>query len=386
VASRVLNLPAVSLKNEGILIGHAVSSSVRAEVNFARADRSRHAYIIGATGTGKSTLLFNMLRQDIENGEGVCLIDPHGDLHAQILNVVPRRRKDDVVIIDPCDFKHAVGINFLECSDSYKPIQMNFIVNEMIKIFDRLYDLRTTGGPMFEQYMRNALLLVMDSDYPGATLMDIPAIFEDKDYRKFLLDRCYSRIVKSFWTKQAERAGGEAALENMSPYICSKLNQFTTNALLRPIIGQSKSTINFREAMDKGKIILVNLSKGLLGELDAQLLGMLIIGKIFSAAMGRVTMRPEKRKPLFLTIDEFQNFTTDSVAHLLSEARKFGIYLTLANQNLAQLSTLVHKFTNVFLCYAASRYGSSHRVFIFDIRRSRSFRVNFHSKGSAISS
>lgn len=336
--NRVLSLPAVSLKNDGILLGHAASNSSRAEVNFAKADRSRHAYIIGATGTGKSTLLYNMIRQDIENGEGVCLVDPHGDLHLQILKAIPERRINDIVIVDPCDFKHAVGINFLECTENYKPIQMNFIVNEMIKIFDRLYDLRSTGGPMFEQYMRNALLLVMDSDYPGATLMDIPAIFEDKDYRKFLLDRCYSSVVKSFWLKQAERAGGEAALENMSPYICSKLNQFTTNALLRPIIGQSKSTLNFREAMDTGKIILVNLSKGLLGELDAQLLGMLIIGKIFSSAMGRVTVKPEQRRPLFLYIDEFQNFTTDSIAYLLSEARKFGIHLTLANQNLTQLS------------------------------------------------
>ncbi len=337
--NRVLSLPAVSLKNDGILLGHAASNSSRAEVNFAKADRSRHAYIIGATGTGKSTLLYNMIRQDIENGEGVCLVDPHGDLHSQILKAIPERRINDVVIVDPCDFKHAVGINFLECAENYKPIQMNFIVNEMIKIFDRLYDLRSTGGPMFEQYMRNALLLVMDSDYPGATLMDIPAIFEDRDYRKFLLDRCYSQIVKSFWLKQAERAGGEAALENMSPYICSKLNQFTTNALLRPIIGQAKSTLNFREAMDTGKIILVNLSKGLLGELDAQLLGMLIIGKIFSSAMGRVTVKPEQRRPLFLYIDEFQNFTTDSIAYLLSEARKFGIHLSLANQNLTQLNS-----------------------------------------------
>jgi hypothetical protein len=336
--NRVLSLPSVSLKNDGILLGHAASNSSRAEVNFAKADRSRHAYIIGSTGTGKSTLLYNMIRQDIENGEGVCLVDPHGDLHSQILKAIPERRINDVVIVDPCDFKYAVGINFLECTENYKPIQMNFIVNEMIKIFDRLYDLRSTGGPMFEQYMRNALLLVMDSEYPGATLMDIPAIFEDKDYRKFLLDRCYSQIVKSFWLKQAERAGGEAALENMSPYICSKLNQFTTNALLRPIIGQAKSTLNFREAMDTGKIILVNLSKGLLGELDAQLLGMLIIGKIFSSAMGRVTVKPEQRRPLFLYIDEFQNFTTDSIAYLLSEARKFGIHLTLANQNLTQLS------------------------------------------------
>lgn len=337
--SSVLSLPAVNLKNDGILLGHVAMNSSRAEVNFARADRSRHCYIIGATGTGKSTLLYNMLRQDIENDEGVVLIDPHGDLYKQVLISVPKRRTKDVVLIDPCDFDYTVGINFLECNDFYRPVQMNFIVNEMIKIFDRLYDLRQTGGPLFEQYMRNALLLIMDDEFGGATLMDLPMVFEDSEYRRFLKDKCKDPFVESFWTKQAEEAGGDASLRNIVPYITSKLNQFTTNALLRPIIGQSKSTINFRDVIDEGKIILVNLSKGLLGELDTQLLGMLIIGKIFSSAMGRVSLSPEKRRPVFLYVDEFQNFTTDTVAHLLSEARKFGICLTLANQNLSQLST-----------------------------------------------
>jgi hypothetical protein len=332
---RVYRNPALNLPETGILMGRTGDEK---DVRFGRLDRSRHCYIIGATGTGKSTLLYNMIIQDIKNGEGVAVIDPHGDLYQQVLESIPKHRVDDVVLVDPSDFEHSVGINFLEYDAINKPVQINFITNEMIKIFHKLYDLDRTGGPVFEQYMRSALLLVMDSEYHGATLMDIPLIFEDKDFRNFLLEKCKNSIVENFWRKQAQEINGDHALKNMGPYITSKLNQFTTNALLRPIIGQSKSTINFREIMDSGKILLVNLSKGLLGELDTQLLGMLIIGKIFTAAMSRVKSRMEHRRPTFLYVDEFQNFTTDTVAYLLSEARKFGLYLTLANQNLAQLS------------------------------------------------
>lgn len=326
----------VKLASNGILLGQIQGGKDRG-VRITKADRSRHCYIIGSTGTGKSTLLYNMIVQDIENGEGVTVIDPHGDLYQKVLRSIPASRIDDVVLVDPCDFEYSVGINFLECNGLYKHVQMNYIVNEMIKIFDRLYDLRETGGPMFEQYMRNAMLLVMDNDFHIATLMDIPMIFEDKEYRNFLISKCKNPFVESFWIRQAEKADGEASLRNMAPYITSKLNQFTANALLRPIIGQSRSTINFREVMDEGKILLVNLSKGLLGEMDTQLLGMLIIGKIFSAAMSRVSIPAEQRRPMFLYVDEFQNFATDTVAQLLSESRKFGLSLILANQNLSQL-------------------------------------------------
>lgn len=332
---RAYKQSSLRLSDDGILLGRTGSGR---DVRFAGGDRSRHCYIVGATGTGKSTLLYNMIAQDIRNGEGVAVIDPHGDLYQQLLTSIPKHRADDVVLIDPSDYAHSVGINFLECEGLSKRVQTNFVVNEMIKIFDRLYDMRVAGGPIFEQYMRNAMLLVMESDYPAATLMDVPFLFEDKEFREFLLERCKNPIVRNFWKKQAEEAGGDASLRNMAPYITSKLNQFTTNGLLRPIIGQHKSTVDFRELIDTGKILLVNLSKGLLGEMDTQLLGMLIIGKIFTAAMGRTTLKAEQRKPMFLYVDEFQNFTTDTVAHLLSEARKFGLFLTLANQNLAQLS------------------------------------------------
>ena len=326
--------------SEGILLGRC-GTDLRAEsVFYPRDDRAKHCYIIGASGTGKSTLLYNMIMQDIVNGEGVTLIDPHGDLYTDVLGSIPKDRLGDVVLVNPCDFEYATGINFLETSNSaYRSVEMNFIINEMMCIFDRLYDLRTTGGPIFEQYMRNALGLIMDADPEGGTLMDVPVVFEDDSFRKKLLAKCRNVIIKNFWKKQALKAGGDAALANIAPYITSKLNQFTTNALLRPIIGQPKSTINFRTILDEGKILLVNLSKGLLGQLDTMLLGMLIIGKIFSSAMSRVSIPKEQRRQMFLYVDEFQNFTTESVAHLLSESRKFGIALTLANQNLGQLSS-----------------------------------------------
>ena len=323
---------------KGIVLGHVPGQEKERAVVYPTPDRARHCYILGATGTGKSTLLLNMILQDIRNGEGVTLIDPHGDLYNQVLESIPAHREKDVVLIDPSDFDHPVGINFLECPDSpFRDVQINFIVNEMIKIFDRLYDLKITGGPVFEQYMRNALLLIMDSCVDGATLLDVPKVFEDDTLRDHFTKHCNNRTVVNFWKKQAERAGGEASLSNITPYITSKLNQFTTNSLIGPIIGQKTSTIDFRDIMDKGKIMLVNLSKGLLGEMDTQLLGMLITGKLFSSAMGRIAVPADKRRTMFLYIDEFQNFTTESIIHLLSEARKFGLSLTVANQNLTQL-------------------------------------------------
>ncbi len=325
--------------SDGILLGRNGLDARADGVYHPRGDRAKHCYIIGASGTGKSTLLYNMIMQDIENGEGVALIEPHGDLYAQVLESIPMNRYNDVVIVNPCDSANCVGINFLECGNSpYRSVEMNFIINEMIRIVDRLYDLGKTGGPMFEQYMRNTLALLMEADPENATLIDVPRVFEDDDFREGLIAKCRNQLVRNFWTKQALRVGGDASLSNMAPYITSKLNQFTTNALLRPIIGQPVSAISFRNILDEGKILLVNLSKGLLGELDTQLLGMLIIGKIFSSAMGRVAVPIERRRRMFLYIDEFGSFVTDTVAHLLSESRKFGISLILANQNFSQLA------------------------------------------------
>lgn len=329
---RCYPLPSEEPSTNGVCLGVAGNSAV----HLTDADRSRHVYILGATGCGKSTLLYNMVMQDIARGEGVCLMDPHGDLYDDILSSIPVKRQRDVVLIDPSDFGYAVGINFLELTSEYPQVEMSMITNNMLKIFHRLYDLRQTGGPIFEQYIRNALLLVMNSSR-GGTLLDVVRVFEDNDYRQLLKAECPNPLVNNFWGLQAEKVGGEASLHNMAPYITSKLNQFTHNSLLRPMIGQRKSTVNFRQIIDKRQILLVNLSKGLLGEMDSQLLGMVLIGKLYMAAMGRANVGVQSRSPFNWYIDEFQSFATDNIAHLLSESRKYGIRMTLANQNMAQL-------------------------------------------------
>ena len=186
--------------------------------------------------------------------------------------------------------------------------------------------------------MRNALLLVMDNAMPGGTLMDVPLLFEDSGFRRHLIKHCRNPYTVSFWQRMAAKAGGDASLESIGPYITSKLNQFTNNMLLRPIIGQPKSTVDFGQCMERGRIVLVDLPKGLLGELDTRLLGMLVIGKLFAAALARARLEPGKRRPFYLYVDEAHNFTTDTMANLLAEARKFGLHLTLANQNLAQVT------------------------------------------------
>ena len=328
-----------TLSSDGIRLGYVNNRRYTKDVCFSAEDRARHCYILGSTGTGKSTLIYNMAMQDINAGVGLCLIDPHGDLYHQVLEALPESRAEDVILIDPCDSDRSVGVNYLEREETTHQAQINFAVNEMIRIFDRMYDLDRTGGPMFEMYMRNALLLVMDNEFTGGTLMDIPLIFEDKGYLQFLIRKCRNPYVVNFWRKQAIKAGGEISMENITPYVTSKLNLFTSNALLRPIIGQSRTTIDFRQCMDDRRIILVNLSKGLLGELDARLLGMLIIGKLFSASMQRALVPEKERLPFYLYIDEVHNFATETIVNMMAEARKFGLYMTLANQNLEQVKT-----------------------------------------------
>lgn len=326
-------LPPSRLQRKGIRLGDSNGQAIR----LAESDRLRHNYIVGATGSGKSTLLLNLITQDIKAGRGVCLIDPHGDLYDEVIARIPRERSAEVVLFNPSNFEWVTGLNFLECTTRFPEVEQSLISNEMIRIFDRLYDLRQTGGPMFEQYMRNALMLIMSSPASGGTLMDVPLLFENSDYRRKLLETCTHPLIVSFWEKQAELASGDASLKSLAPYITSKLNQFTHNPLMRRIIGQQKSTIHFREIMDREGILLINLSKGLLSEMDAQLLGMLVMGKLFHAALGRIELPVNERKTFHIYVDEFQNFTTAGVGHMLGEARKFGLCLTLANQHLAQL-------------------------------------------------
>lgn len=330
--------PPVTLPGEGVIVGESVYRGERREVRIGDNDRRRHVYTIGQTGTGKSTLITNMAVHDIGTGKGVCVVDPHGDLVQAILGRIPKERFEDVIFFDPGDLNNPIGLNMLEYNFN-RPEEKTFIVNELIGIFDKLYDLKTTGGPMFEQYMRNAVLLLMeDAKNEPATLMEVQRIFTDAAFRKRKLERITNPIVVDFWLKEAEKAGGDAALQNITPYITSKFNNFTANDYMRIIVGQEKSAFDFRKIMDEGKILLVNLSKGRIGDINANLLGMIFVGKILMAALGRVDMPEENRKDFNLYIDEFQNFTTDSIAVILSEARKYRLSLVIAHQFIAQLS------------------------------------------------
>ncbi len=336
LSSKIAPAPA-NIPTEGISLGINIHRGIKKEIRIKRQDRRRHTYLVGKSGTGKSVLLANMAIQDIQNGEGVCVFDPNGDLITDILDRIPPERAEDVIIFSPGDIERPLALNLLEYDARY-PEQKSFVINEMIGILDKLYDLKATGGPMFEQYMRNAMLLIMDDPESGSTLMEIPKVLADEEFRKYKLSTCKNQTVVDFWRKEAEKAGGEAALANIVPYITSKLTSFISNDMMRPIIGQQKSAFNLREVMDGQKILLVDLPKGLVGEMNAYLLGMILVGKILMAALSRTDLAPENRKDFYLYIDEFQNFTTNSICQILSEARKYALDLIIAHQYIGQLS------------------------------------------------
>jgi len=340
--------PPLNIPKEGLLLGYNDYRGVKTDIRMTDTDRRRHLYTIGQTGAGKSNFLQELAKQDAKNGKGFCFIDPHGDAIEDILTAIPKERAEDVIVFDPSDMERPFGLNMLEY-DPANPQQKTFVINEMIGIFDQLYDLKATGGPMFEQYVRNAMLLIMEDPDSGSTLMEISKVLADEDFRRMKLSKCTNPVVRDFWIKEAEKAGGEAALANMVPYITSKLTTFISNDMMRPIIAQQKSTLNFREIMDNGKILLVKLSKGKIGEINAHLLGMVIVGKILMNALGRVDMPEEERRDFYLYLDEFQNVTTDSISQILSEARKYRLCLVIAHQFIGQLSEPISKavFGNV---------------------------------------
>ncbi len=340
--------PPVNIPTEGLPLGYNDYRGERTDIRLTDDDRRRHLYVIGQTGTGKSYFIQGLAKWDARQGHGFCFIDPHGDAIEDILASIPRERADDVIIFDPSDVERPIGLNMLEY-DAKHPEQKTFVINEMIGIFDQLYDLKATGGPMFEQYMRNAMLLIMDDPSTGSTLMEISRVLSDEDFRRLKLSKCQNLIVRDFWTKEAEKAGGEAALANMVPYITSKLTTFIANDIMRPIVAQQESGINFREIMDQGKILLVNLSKGKIGEINARLLGMIIVGKLLMAALARVDTPEGERRDFYLYMDEFQNVTTNSIAQILSEARKYRLDLIIVHQFISQLKEEISKavFGNV---------------------------------------
>lgn len=319
----------------GVALGINSYRGIDTPVHFADEDRMRHLYVIGQTGTGKTTIMKNMIAQDIKAGHGVCYIDPHGTDIQDILSYIPKERIDDVIYFDPAYTARPMGLNMLEYDPKY-PEQKTFVVNELMNIFNKLFDMKTSGGPMFEQYFKNSAFLVMEHPESGATLLEIGRVLADKEFRDMKLSHCKNPIITQFW-KSAEQTTGDQSIANFVPYITSKFDNFISNDIMRPVVLQEKSVFNFRDIMDNKKILLVNLSKGRLGDINANLIGLLIVNKIQMAALSRVDMYGKKMEDFFLYIDEFQNVTTDSIESILSEARKYRLSLTVAHQYIAQL-------------------------------------------------
>lgn len=326
----------LGLPTAGLVLGTNTHRGESTQIVMADEDRLRHFYTIGQTGTGKSTLIKNMAAQDIKAGKGVCFIDPHGSDIQDLLSVVPPERYGDVIYFDPAYTTRPVALNMLEYDVRF-PEQKTFVVNEMLSIFNKLFDMKTAGGPMFEQYFRNAVMLVIEDPESGCTLLDVSRVLAVKSFRDMKLSKCKNPIVVQFWKEIAEKAGGESSLANIVPYITSKFDVFLSNEIMRPVIAQEKSSFNFRQIMDDKKILLVNLSKGRLGDINANLIGLILVGKILMAALSRADSFGKELPPFYLYIDEFQNITTDSIATILSEARKYKLSLTIAHQFIAQL-------------------------------------------------
>jgi hypothetical protein len=320
---------------EGILLGINSYRGKDTNVYMSREDRMRHLYVIGQTGTGKTTILKNMIIQDIKNGDGCCFIDPHGSDVQDILSYIPRERIDDVIYFDPAYTDRPMGLNMLEFDPKY-PEQKTFVVNELMGIFNKLFDMKVGGGAMFEQYFRNSAFLVMEDPESGSTLLEITRVLADKEFRDMKLAKCKNPIIKQFWIS-AEQTTGDQSLANFVPYISSKFDNFISNDIMRPVVLQQNSVFNFRKIMDEKKILLVNLSKGRLGDINANLIGLVLVGKMQMAALSRVDMFGQKMNDFYLYIDEFQNVTTDSIASILSEARKYRLSLTVAHQYINQL-------------------------------------------------
>lgn len=303
-------------------------------VRFASlVDRFSHVYTVGQTGTGKSSLFREMVRQDMEQGRGVAVIDPHGDLIDSILEVVPAERLEDVVLFDPSDTEYPCGLNMLEFQAER---ERDLIVQEIIVIFQKLFPAEFVG-PVFEHNMRNALLTLMaDQAHPG-TLVEIPRLFTDELFAKRYVTRLTDPIVKDFWLRERSRISLEDQGETLQ-YIVSKLGRFIEDRLMRDILGQRHSSFSVANILSEGKILLVNLAKGKIGELNAALMGLIIVSRIQIAAFDQARVSAEKRNDFFLYIDEFQNFTTDTAMAIFSEARKYRLGLNITHQFIDQLS------------------------------------------------
>lgn len=312
-----------------------------------RDDRRRHAYVIGKTGMGKSVLLTQLIYSDIEAGHGVCVVDPHGELAEDILNLIPSHRINDVIYFDPGDMEFPIAFNIMESPD---PNMSHLVASGLIGVFKKIW--ADSWGPRLEYVLRNAILALLD--YPGSTLLGTMRILVDKAYRKKVVEKIKDPVVKSFWVEEYSKYPDRFQAEAIAP-IQNKVGQFLSNALIRNVVGQVKSAIDVRDVMDNQKILILNLSKGRIGEDSSALLGAMMITKIQLAAMSRIDMAEKDRKDFYLYVDEFQNFATESFANILSEARKYRLNLTIAHQYIEQLDEKVQAavFGNVgtLMCF-----------------------------------
>lgn len=334
-AGRLLNKTLPELPESGFLIGTADA----VEVRLPTESRDRHIYVVGATGTGKTTLLGRMIRADMDAGQAVLLLDPHGDLFEEALAAVPKRRKKDLLLVDPLHPARRPALNILDIHDGVlRKRHTELLIGEMIACFQELWDNPEAFGPMFEVYFRNAIQLLTLRGGAPRTVVDFDLLFGDKDFRDRLVHECLDGGTRTFWTKIAEKAGGEASLANMAPYITSKMAPLAHGAFLSSLVCRPKDEVRLVSRINENPIILVNLSKGILGARESRVMGVILLAQIFSAGLSRSQMKPADRKPVNVYVDEFQNFISDNMASMLSEARKFNLRFVLANQTLAQLS------------------------------------------------
>ncbi len=316
-----------------LLFAETTFRNKRQKFGIKTDDRRRHMYLIGKTGMGKSVMQENMIINDIRAGHGVGVVDPHGDLAEKVIKYIPKERINDVMYFNPSDMDYPIAFNILE---QVRPEVRHLVASGLLGVFKKLWS--DSWGPRLEYILRNAILATLD--YPDATLLAVVRMLSDKPFRKKVIEYIQDPVVKSFWTKEFAGYADKFASEAVSP-IQNKVGQFLSSSIIRNVVGQVKSSIDIRKMMDEKKILIMNLSKGRIGEDNSMLLGAMMITKIQLAAMSRVDMPEEKREDFFLYIDEFQNFSTDSFANILSEARKYRLNLTIAHQYIEQLSETV---------------------------------------------
>ncbi len=326
---------AIAPKNvptEGLFLGTNTVRGDKHKIFMGTEDRFRHFYIIGQTGTGKSSVIEIMARQDFHNGKGVCVVDPHGSLIENLLPYIPRERADDVIYFNPSDTERPMGLNLLE---GKTPEERDLIALDAMNMMVKMYG-EEIFGPRIQDYFRNGCLTLMEDEEEGGAITDLVRLFTDDEWGKYKVSKVKNPIVRSFWENQMAKTG-QREKQEMIPYFAAKFGQFVTNSLMRNIVGQTKSSFDIADCMNQKKIILMNLSKGLIGDINSTLLGMIVVNKIQVAAMRRQRQTAGERQDFFLYIDEFQNFVTPSIESILSEARKYRLGLILAHQYIDQL-------------------------------------------------